>query len=97
MPLPDLIMRFGIALLIGVLIGLEREFARLREETKTFAGVRTFSLIALLGCAAALLVDLTGGWAFCRDARDQRRSRAHLCVALTGQVHKRHAAQKPGW
>jgi uncharacterized membrane protein (DUF4010 family) len=64
MPLPDLIMRFGIALLIGVLIGLEREFARLREETRTFAGVRTFPLIALLGCAGALIADLTGGWAF---------------------------------
>ncbi|MFC2036916.1 MgtC/SapB family protein, partial [Chloroflexota bacterium] len=61
---PELILRFGIALLIGVLIGLEREFARLKEEVKAFAGIRTFPLIALLGCSAALITDLTGGWAF---------------------------------
>lgn len=61
---PDLMLRFGIALLIGVLIGLEREFARLKEESKTFAGVRTFPLIALLGCSAALIADLTDVWAF---------------------------------
>ena len=60
----ELALRFGIALLIGVLIGLEREFARLKEEVKSFAGVRTFPLIALLGCASGLLVDLAGPWAF---------------------------------
>ena len=32
----DLTLRCGIALLIGVLIGLEREYARLREELKSF-------------------------------------------------------------
>jgi uncharacterized membrane protein (DUF4010 family) len=61
---PELVLRFGIALLIGVLIGLEREYARLKEEVKAFAGVRTFPLIALLGCTAALITDLVGGWAF---------------------------------
>ncbi len=60
----ELMLRFGIALLIGVLIGLEREFARLREEVKSFAGVRTFPLIALLGCSAALLTELTGAVTF---------------------------------
>ncbi|MGD8399038.1 MAG: MgtC/SapB family protein, partial [Anaerolineae bacterium] len=60
----DLLARFGIALLIGVLIGLEREHARLQEEIKAFAGVRTFPLIALLGCAAALISDETAGWTF---------------------------------
>jgi uncharacterized membrane protein (DUF4010 family) len=61
---PELLWRFGIALLIGVLIGLEREYARLKEEVKAFAGVRTFPLIALLGCSAALITDEVGGWAF---------------------------------
>jgi len=60
----ELIWRFGIALLIGALIGLEREFARLKEEVKAFAGVRTFPLIALLGCSAALLTEQESGWAF---------------------------------
>jgi uncharacterized membrane protein (DUF4010 family) len=59
----ELIYRFGIALFIGVLIGLEREFARLKEEVKAFAGVRTFPLISLLGCSAALLTDLADTWA----------------------------------
>jgi uncharacterized membrane protein (DUF4010 family) len=60
----ELVLRFGIALLIGVLIGLEREYARLKEEVKAFAGVRTFPLIALLGCSAALLTEMASGWAF---------------------------------
>ncbi len=45
----DLLIRFGTALLIGVLIGLQRESARLKEDAKALAEVRTFPLIALLG------------------------------------------------
>jgi uncharacterized membrane protein (DUF4010 family) len=60
----ELLLRFGIALLIGVLIGLEREYARLKEEIKAFAGIRTFPLIALLGCCAALISELTDAWVF---------------------------------
>jgi uncharacterized membrane protein (DUF4010 family) len=60
----QLILRFGIALFIGLLIGLEREYARLKEEVKAFAGVRTLPLIAILGCSAALLTDLAGAGAF---------------------------------
>jgi uncharacterized membrane protein (DUF4010 family) len=56
--------RFGIALLVGALIGLEREYSRLREEGHAFAGIRTFPLIALLGCAAALIADEAGTWGF---------------------------------
>lgn len=50
-----LFARFGAALLIGLLIGLQREYAHGNKEEKLFAGVRTFSLIALSGCAAAYL------------------------------------------
>ena len=39
--------QFGAALGLGMLIGLERE--RTRGEERTFAGVRTFALVALLG------------------------------------------------
>ncbi len=42
--------QFGAALGLGMLIGLERE--RTRGEEKTFAGVRTFSLVALLGATS---------------------------------------------
>lgn len=45
-------LRFGAALGLGVLLGLERE----RSKTeKSFAGVRTFGLIALAGGVAAFL------------------------------------------
>src|SRR5262245_62190350 len=45
-------LRFGAALALGVLLGLERE----RTKTETgFAGVRTFGLLALAGAAAAFL------------------------------------------
>ena len=42
--------QFGAALGLGMLIGLERE--RTRGEERTFAGVRTFSLVALLGATS---------------------------------------------
>jgi len=48
--------RFGVALLIGALLGMEREFFQQKEDTPDFAGIRTFSLIALLGSVAAFLV-----------------------------------------
>lgn len=49
--------RFGFALLIGALIGLEREFYQQKKETPDFAGIRTFSLITLLGSVSAFLAD----------------------------------------
>ncbi len=47
--------RFGFALVIGALIGLEREFYQQKEDAPDFAGIRTFSLIALLGSVTAFL------------------------------------------
>jgi len=55
--------RFGVALLIGFLIGLQREYdydVTAKPDERTFAGVRTFSLIALTGCTAAFLSELFG-------------------------------------
>ena len=49
--------RFGFALLIGALIGLEREFYQQKEESPDFAGIRTFSLIALLGSVSSFLTN----------------------------------------
>lgn len=53
----DLFYRFGTALLIGLLVGLQREYAHLQEtqEEKTFGGARTFALLGLTGCTAAYL------------------------------------------
>lgn len=52
--------QFGAALLIGALIGLEREFYQQKKESPDFAGLRTFSLIALLGAVTAFLVEDLG-------------------------------------
>lgn len=53
----------GLALGIGFLIGLERGFY-FREEApgQRSAGIRTFTLIGLLGGLSATLYDLAGPW-----------------------------------
>src|SRR5574341_116688 len=54
-----LFFRFGLALFLGFLIGLERG----REEDWVFAGMRTFALISLLGAALAFISEFfTGTW-----------------------------------
>jgi uncharacterized membrane protein (DUF4010 family) len=53
-----LFVRFGTALAIGFLIGLQREFAHGLEGREITAGERTFSLLSLGGCLAAMLSDL---------------------------------------
>jgi len=52
--------RFCFALLIGALIGLEREFYQQQKQSPDFAGIRTFSLIALLGSVSAFLAEEYG-------------------------------------
>ena len=50
--------RLGIAVAIGVLVGLERGWERRDEpEGRRVAGVRTFALLALAGAAAGLLAE----------------------------------------
>ncbi len=49
--------RFAVALLIGALIGLEREFVQQRTGEDDFAGIRTFALMSLLGAIGAYLVE----------------------------------------
>ena len=57
----DLALRFGAALGLGLLLGLERE--RKRDAELLFGGVRTFALIALLGAIGAFLErELDQGW-----------------------------------
>ena len=57
----DLALRFGAALGLGLLLGLERE--RKRDAELLFGGVRTFALIALLGAVGAFLErELNQGW-----------------------------------
>ena len=61
----DLFYRFGVAVVIGLLVGLERERSAGSSRTELLAGVRTFSLLGLAGCAAALVADeLDSPWPF---------------------------------
>lgn len=57
--LAEIFQRFGIALGLGFLIGIERE----ADKGATFAGVRTFPLISVLGCLSAMLSDGFAPWA----------------------------------
>ena len=52
--------RLVVAILVGFLIGLDRERAEVRKARKLFAGVRTFPLIALAGAVPMLLVEIAG-------------------------------------
>ncbi|MGD1995779.1 MAG: MgtC/SapB family protein [Anaerolineae bacterium] len=61
----DLFYRFGVALAIGFLVGLQREYAYGGPGKEIFAGERTLALMGVLGCAAALAADvLASPWAF---------------------------------
>ncbi|MGD2104969.1 MAG: MgtC/SapB family protein [Anaerolineae bacterium] len=61
----DLFYRFGAALAIGFLVGLQREYAHGGPERDISAGERTLALMGLTGCAAAFVADRLGSpWAF---------------------------------
>ncbi len=49
-----------ISLLIGVIIGLEREHWRV--EKKIYAGVRTFAITCVTGAIVTILIDYTSIW-----------------------------------
>ncbi len=53
----DLFIRFGAAIAIGFLIGLQREFAHGGQKQEITAGERTFALMGLTGYMAALAAD----------------------------------------
>jgi len=53
--------RFLVALLIGALVGVEREKNQSASGHRTIAGLRTFILLALLGSVSAWLSLHLGG------------------------------------
>lgn len=57
-PLPDDILGLGVALGIGLLIGVERERVKGVGPLRASAGVRTFMLLALAGALAHLVGDI---------------------------------------
>ncbi len=54
----------GIALLLGLIIGLEREFQHQQQRVKDFAGIRTFTLIALFGWITGFFAQQIGEFLF---------------------------------
>ncbi len=60
--LDQMLVRLLVSVGIGLLIGLEREFAKrvVEQERKLFAGIRTYTLITLFGFMAALIADHYG-------------------------------------
>lgn len=54
----DLLIRAAVAIGIGAIIGLEREYSALREGTPGFAGIRTFIFVTVLGFLAAMAYHL---------------------------------------
>src|SRR5687768_6889752 len=59
------LLKLVVAVGAGFLVGLEREHVRQRErEEGQFAGVRTFTLIALSGFLTAFVSDRIYPWAF---------------------------------
>jgi len=62
----QLFYRFGVALVVGFFMGLQREYAyrqRIDEEGELLAGARTFPIISLLGAASALgALELNSAW-----------------------------------
>lgn len=82
----SLVLTFAVSAAIGLLVGLERE-----RKPSAKAGVRTFTLIALLGSLAALLDEATGtAWALAAGA---------VCVTGTlvaAYLHDRDAVGDSG-
>ncbi len=58
-----LVQKLVIAILIGILIGLEREFSR-PKSGKFFAGIRTYPLLSMLGFSSALIASFTETWMY---------------------------------
>lgn len=56
--------RFGVALVLGILVGLERQYSQAEGAERHFGGIRTFAFISLLGCASAMIATEYTVWFF---------------------------------
>ena len=76
----------GIAVLLGLLVGLQREHA-----TSGFAGMRTFPLVTVLGCLTAILATRLGsGWLLAAAMA------AVVAVTVVGHLMQRGIDLHPG-
>ncbi|MBN7812324.1 MgtC/SapB family protein [Algoriphagus sp. H41] len=60
----DFIIRLLVAIGIGAVIGLERQYSAMKEDSRGFAGIRTFVFVTLLGFIAALFGFLISPWVY---------------------------------
>lgn len=60
----ELIVRLLIALGAGFLIGLEREHAALTQKLNSFAGIRSFIFVALMGFSGMMMSVILDPWIF---------------------------------
>lgn len=60
----EFVIRLFVSVGMGAIIGLEREHAAKSEQSLTFAGLRTFVFISLLGFIGGLLFYLISEWAY---------------------------------
>jgi len=61
----NIFLKFAISLVIGTLVGLQREYAFESEDKELTAGIRTMALMGMIGCAAAMLSsELGSAWPF---------------------------------
>ncbi len=58
----EILKNFLVAVALGILIGLEREYAQSKGNYKSFAGIRTFPLISLSGALVTYISTLTTIW-----------------------------------
>lgn len=91
----DLFLRFAVAAVLGAFVGLERE-----QDVKRGLGIRTFCLIAVLGCLVAMLGERSGApWAlglgylglafllaFGRVVREQVKSQPGMTTEIAALV-----------
>ncbi len=55
-----IIWNLGIALLLGLIVGIEREFQHYKQHIQIFAGIRTFTLFALFGWLTGFFTQQLG-------------------------------------
>ena len=56
----DVMSSVGVALGLGLLVGLQREYAKRRNHEDLLGGARTFALIAAVGALATILSEVAG-------------------------------------
>lgn len=56
----SILENFGLALLLGLIVGIEREFQHQKQKVKDFAGIRTFTLIAIFGWLTGFIAQQIG-------------------------------------